>query len=132
MKIIKRIMLLLSLFFFCGAIYAQESDNPHSASLAAVRAGNLTKLKDLLEKRGANINSRNRPGESLLLMSIKAGNKEMINYLLEKGANIETANTSKVTPLMAAAFAGDIDTLEKLLSKGADVHALDQLKKSVC
>ena len=125
MKIIKRIMLLFSLIFFCGAINAQETDNPHSASLAAVRAGNLAKLKDLIENRGANINSRNRPGESLLMMSIKAGNKDMINYLLEKDANVNTPNTSKVTPLMAAAYAGDMDTVEKLLAKGADIHALE-------
>jgi len=119
MKSIKRIFIFLwvAAAFFCAAATAEEVDNPHSASLAAVRAGNLQKLKDLVEKHGANINSRNRPGESLLLMSIKAGHKYMANYLLDKGANIDTPNTSKVTPLMAAAFNGDVDMVEKLLAK---------------
>ena len=96
MKIIKRFLLLIAAVFFCAAAWAEEVDNPHSASLAAVRAGNLQKLKDLVEKHGANINSRNRPGESLLMMSIKAGHKDIANYLLDKGANVEMLRRGEV------------------------------------
>ena len=64
------------------------------------------------------------------MMSIKAGNKDIANYLLDHGANVNTPNTSKVTPLMAAAYNGDLDMVVKLLAKNADVHAVDQLKKT--
>jgi DNA-binding FadR family transcriptional regulator len=67
------------IFFYCGSTQAQEIANPHRASLAALRAGNLQKLKDLVERHGANINSRRRPGESSLMMSIKTGSKEITN-----------------------------------------------------
>ena len=76
-----------------NAVHAQQADNPHSLSLAAVRAGNLPKLQNLIEQQGANMNSRNRPGESLLMMAIKAGHVDIAHYLLDKGANVNVANT---------------------------------------
>ena len=130
MKYVKNIMALLAVFMFCGATSAQQADNPHSLSLAAVRAGNLAKLQNLIEQQGANMNSRNRTGESLLMMAIKAGHVDIAHYLLDKGANVNVANTSKVTPLMAAAFAGDLNMATRLIDKNADIHAVDQLKKT--
>ncbi len=130
MKVFLGIFTLLAAMLFCGAANAQPIDNPHQATLAAVRAGNLPRLKELIDKHGANLNSRNRIGESLLMMSIKAGNAEIANWLLDHGANVQTPNTSKVTPLMAAAFNGDLAMVNRLLDKGADIHAPDQLKKT--
>ncbi|MFM7669478.1 MAG: ankyrin repeat domain-containing protein [Betaproteobacteria bacterium] len=98
--------------------------------MAAVRAGNLVKLRDLLDNHGANLNSRNRIGESLLMMSIKAGKQDIANYLLDRGARVDIASTANVTPLMAAAFNGDLGMVERLLERGADVHARDRLKKT--
>jgi ankyrin repeat protein len=103
---------------------------PHQQSLAAVRAGNLAKLRDLLDNHGANLSSRNRIGESLLMMSIKASKQDIANYLLDCGARVDIASTANVTPLMAAAFHGDLGMVERLLERGADVHAVDRLKKT--
>ena len=108
---------------------AQQVGNPHQQSLAAVRAGNLVKLRDQLNNHGANLNSRNRIGESLLMMPIKAGRQDIANYLLGRGARVDIASTANVTPLMAAAFNGDLGMVKRLLKRGADVHARDRLKK---
>jgi ankyrin repeat protein len=130
MKLITRTFIQILMLSFCIAANSQPVEHPHNEALAAVRAGNLTKLKTLIEQHGANMNARNRPGESLLLMAIKAKNKEIANYLLEIGANVNVANTSKVTPLMAAAFTDDAQMAKKLIEKNADIHAVDQLKKT--
>lgn len=130
MKLMTKILMLVAVFMFCGTTSAQQADNPHSLSLAAVRAGNLTKLQNLIEQQGANMNSRNRTGESLLMMAIKAGHKDIVAYLLSKGVNVNVANTSKVTPLMAAAYSGDAQTATLLVNKDADINAVDQLKKT--
>lgn len=129
MKNMTKYLGLLAVFMICNTTSAQQADNPHSLSLAAVRAGNLVKLQNLIEQQGANMNSRNRTGESLLMMAIKGGQKDIIAYLLSKDANVNVANTAKVTPLMAAAYAGDIQTSILLLNKDADINAVDQLKK---
>ena len=130
MNFLKRASIIFLTIFFCAAAPAQDVDNPHAQSLAAVRAGNLVKLKDLIERQGANLNSRNRIGDSLLVMAIKAGKTDIANYLLDKGANVNVPNTSQATALMAAAFNGDLAIVNRLLDSGADVHAVDQQKKS--
>ncbi len=134
MKVFARIstlwMPLLVALFFCGAASAQSMDNPHQQTLAAVRAGNLPRLQELIEKFGANLNSRNRVGESLLMMAIKSGKADIANWLIDRGANVHTPNTSKVTPLMAAAFNGDLPMVNRLLDKEADLRAEDQLHKT--
>jgi len=129
MRLLDKFLILFVALFFCSATVAQQVDNPHQQSLAAVRAGNLVKLCDLLDNHGANLNSRNRIGESLLMMPIKSGRQDIANYLLDRGARVDIASTANVTPLMAAAFNGDLGMVKRLLKRGADVHARDRLKK---
>ncbi len=130
MKSLRWIFAVFATLSLLSVAAAQTVDNPHQQTHAAVRAGNLPKLKDLIQKQGANLNSRNRFGESLLMMAIKSGKSDIANWLLDQGANVQTPNTSKVTPLMAAAFNGDLGMVNRLLEKNADVHATDQLKKT--
>ena len=77
MKLITQTLFKILMLCFCVAANSQPPENPHNEALAAVRAGNLPKLKMLIEQHGANMNARNRPGESLLMMAIKAKNKEI-------------------------------------------------------
>ena len=131
MKFLNKTLTFFSALTFCVAAAAQQGiDNPHAQALAAVRAGNLAKVKDLIERGGANLNSRNRIGDSLLAMAIKSRKQDIANYLLDKGADAALANTSKGTPLMAAAFNGDIALVDRLLAVGVDVHAADEQKKT--
>lgn len=130
MDILGKSVVFVAALLFCAAAPAQQVDDPHALALAAVRAGNLVKVKDLIEHGGANLNSRNRTGDSLLLMSIKAGRQEMANYLLDRGADASLANTSKGTPLMAAAFNGDLALVDRLLARAVDVDAVDEQKKT--
>ncbi len=130
MNCFRRMYAVLALLFFCGSAIAQSVENPHQLTLGAVRAGNLSRLKELVEKHEANLNSRNRLGESLLMMSIKSGKTDIANWLIDQGANVQTPSTAKVTPLMAASFNGDLAMVNRLLEKHADVHAIDQLKKT--
>ncbi|MFZ9238182.1 MAG: hypothetical protein ACO23B_05915, partial [Burkholderiaceae bacterium] len=45
MKLVNTFLIFLMALLFCGATAAQQVDNPHQQSLAAVRAGNLAKLR---------------------------------------------------------------------------------------
>ncbi len=130
MKFFVHLVGLTAALFFCVAASSEPVDNPHQQSLAAVRAGNLPRLQELVEQHGANLNSRNRIGESLLVMAIKGGKSDIANWLLDRGANVQINSTAKVTPLMVAAFNGDLTMVNRLLSLGIDVHAADQQKKT--
>lgn len=49
---------------------------------------NIGKILDLLIKNGANIDARNRHGETALLVGARCGNKHVVSILLDKGANL--------------------------------------------
>ena len=53
---------------------------------------------------GAAVNSRNRLGESALLMALKKNRAGSRAVLLAAGADVNEAAINGVTPLMAAAF----------------------------
>ncbi len=120
----------MAITFFWATASAQSIDNPYAQVLAAVRAGNLATVKELVEKQGANINSRNRIGETLVMMAIKNGKGDIANYLLDQGADPKIASTAQSTTLIAAAFNGDLPMVNRLLDKGVDLHAADQQKKT--
>ncbi|ROW03710.1 hypothetical protein VMCG_05381 [Cytospora schulzeri] len=49
---------------------------------------NIGKILDLLLENGANIDARNRRGETALLIAARCGNKHVVSNLLDRGANL--------------------------------------------
>ena len=81
-------------------------------------------------REGANVNSRNRLGESALVIVLKKNRLDLAEVLLAAGADVNLPAVNGITPLMTAAYAGHVDMVKTLLDKGADVAAPDRLKKS--
>src|ERR1700741_498199 len=81
-------------------------------------------------EEGAAVNSRNRAGETPLILWVKAGNAGMVAWLIEKGAAVNQDALDRTTPLMAAAFAGRADIMQTLLDAGADIERKDQVFKT--
>lgn len=96
-------------------VYARDGDGP----------GIRRTLSD-----GADVNSRNRVGETALLIALKKNNLEIAQLMLAVGTDVNIAAVNGVTPLMAAAYTGQAEIAGKILAKGADVKAVDRLGKS--
>jgi len=79
---------------------------------------------------GAAVNSRNRLGESALLMALKKNRADLAQLVLDAGADVNEAAINGVTPLMAAAYAGNVDLTRTLLTRGADVAPADRIGKT--
>jgi len=79
---------------------------------------------------GAAVNSRNRAGETPLILWARAGNAGMVAWLIEKGARADLAALDRTTPLMAAAFAGNVQIMQTLLDAGAEIDTADQVFKT--
>jgi len=79
---------------------------------------------------GAAVNSRNRAGETPLMLWARAGNAGMVAWLIEKGARVNLAAVDRTTPLMAAAFAGHVQIMQTLLDAGAEIDTADQVFKT--
>lgn len=69
---------------------------------------------------GADVNTGNRFGHTLLLFAMEAGNHEMVTALLEAHADVNREGPEGRTPLLIAIRAGDTETIRLLLRAGAD------------
>jgi ankyrin repeat protein len=84
---------------------ATEDLSLNAQLLAAARNGDETAVARSLE-RGAAPDSRNRSGDTTLLIACTKGLTGMARLVIERGANINQPNLDGVTPLMAAAHGG--------------------------
>ena len=114
----------------------------------AIRSGDLSQVKSLLDANPSLSSSQNESGASALLMSIYTGRHEIRELLLARGATLElheaaaAGNLDRVKrfveknraaaksfspdgfPIFAlACFFGHFDTAHYLARQGADIHA---------
>ena len=92
----------------------------------AVLAGDLAKTKALLSK-GADCNSTNEEGVTLLMLAAGAGHYEMVELFLEAGATVDATDARGWTALMKAIFNYDLnrgfpDVVSLLIDAGADIE----------
>jgi hypothetical protein len=73
-----------------------------------------------LVKQGANLNSRDDHGFTLLSQCAMNGHYKSTRFLLEHGANANVADREGVTPLMMAAYTGCTPLVAMLLKHGAN------------
>lgn len=124
--------------------------------LEAVKAGDVTKVKALLESDPALVNARDESGNSAILLAVYYGRKNVVEAVLARdpGLNIfEAAAVGDVdrvvalteddpdrvnafshdgfTPLGLASFFGHKDAVETLLEQGAEVNVTSQNKMKV-
>ncbi len=93
----------------------------------AVSSGNLVSVRRMLAA-GAEINSRDREGATLLMLASHAGNLPMVLALIEAGADVNASDERGWTPLMKAAYNAELDrgfadVAQALIDAGANVEA---------
>jgi ankyrin repeat protein len=119
------------------------------AFFAAVKEGDLARVKELLDADASLAQVRSGTGETPILTSIFYGRQQIRDFLLARGIELDvfeaaaSGNLGRVTQLIAqdassvntfspqgfpalalAAFCGNGDIVKFLLSKGADVNAV--------
>jgi len=126
----------LILSFFCciaAAAIAQNATEDNLSTnarfLMAARNADAAALARELAA-GAAVNSRNRLGESALVIVLKKDRVDLANVLIDAGADVNLAAVNGITPLMAAAYGGHDAIVKRLLAKGADIRAVDRLQKN--
>ena len=112
-----------------AALAADEDLSTNARFLMAARNADSAALQRELAA-GAAVNSRNRLGESALVIVLKKNRSDLANALIDAGADVNQAALNGITPLMAAAYAGDNAIVKRLIEKGADLRATDRLQKN--
>ena len=81
--------------------------------------------------RGADVNARERRGQTALMWAAAEGHAEVVEALLRAGADFRTPLPSGFTPLFFAVREGRTEVVRVLLKAGADVNEAMQPQKAV-
>jgi hypothetical protein len=79
----------------------------------------------MLVKKGANVNERNKLGDTALNIAAKNNASGVVSLLLANEANVENVNLEGQTPLLSAAGSGASEAANVLIKAGADTSKKD-------
>jgi len=99
----------------------------------AAKAGNLEKVKELIEKKTIKVDRRDIKRKTPLIYAVEYGHKDVVEYLISKGADVNKKSgrsANENTALHYAAGEGDSDILRFLIEKGADVDKTNKSKRT--
>lgn len=113
----------LTLTMLIGATaHAMEPENKGSQLLNAAIAGDLARVKSLVES-GAPVNYTAKGEATPLIEAAYAGHTDVVKYLIEKGAHLNELGTNRLlTALMWAVLGGHMSTINALIKAGADLN----------
>ncbi|XP_031335923.1 ankyrin repeat domain-containing protein 17-like isoform X2 [Photinus pyralis] len=98
-----------------------ETESNHDTALTLACAGGHEELVELLIKRGADIEHRDKKGFTPLILAATAGHEKVVETLLNNGADMEAqSERTKDTPLSLACSGGRYEVVELLLNRGAN------------
>jgi ankyrin repeat protein len=97
----------------------------YSALHLAAKSGNSAVI-DMLREAGADLEAKDKRGDTALHIAAKNGNIEVMAKLKELGADLEAKDGSGKTALHFAAANGKIEVMAKLKELGADLEAKDK------
>ena len=99
----------------------QSAEFRPTTILDAVLVGDRPAVEEFIA-RGANVNSTELDGTSLLMRAIHGRFPEIAKSLVNAGASVSAANRYGVSPLYLAARGADAATMRALLGAGADAN----------
>ncbi len=104
-----------------------------SGGTSPLTPGQHPELVRLLIENGADVNTRDGFGDTVLMFACEQGHLDLADFLLDRGADINQVNNHIFkgrTALMAAARAGRVEAVKLLLAHDAEVNAADSPKET--
>jgi ankyrin repeat protein len=86
----------------------------------AITRGDIHTVRDLLH-RGADVDARDRYGQTGLMRAAHAGHRDIVETLVEHGADLNVTAKFGLTALMLAVVAGHPEIARVLARAGADL-----------
>lgn len=86
----------------------------------AVTQGDVQAVRRLISA-GADVDARDRHGQSALMLAAHRGDLEVAAALVERGADLDVTAKYQLSALMLAVVAGHVDVVRLLARAGADL-----------
>lgn len=96
--------------------------DPNEDLIVAARRGDIIGF-DAALKAGADVNYKNKSGETALLKAVEANRIGLVERLIESDAAVNTADADGYTPLTIASALDHVEIVKLLLKAGADRNA---------
>ena len=98
--------------------------------LMAAYAGNSSDTKYLVTRGGADVDVKDRDGQTPLILAALRGHVKVVEFLVDHGADVEAENRKGQTPLSNAAANGRLEVVRFLVRRGANVDTRDELRRT--
>lgn len=109
-----------------GANVDAVDDNGFSAIFFASSHGNNKCVEVLLKGKGkANVNLRNKYGNTCLFKALESSHLKIVQTLMNSGADVDNVNNFGITPIMQAAWIGKLNCLQYLIERKASLNHQD-------
>ena len=106
-----------------AAAAAIAEDTPAGRLVAAARAGNAERVRELLAEGIPPGAEESKNGHRALHQAAASGKIEVVEVLLDAGAEVDALDGAGLTALMRAAGAASVSAGRRLLDAGAEVNA---------
>lgn len=88
------------------------------------------KLAELLLQNGADVDTKNERGQTLLYGEVnKANNLEIVKLLVKYGADVNAIDNYRIPVISRAVFSRDINIIRFLIDKGVDIESAESSDK---
>ncbi|HUU38846.1 MAG TPA: ankyrin repeat domain-containing protein [Candidatus Desulfaltia sp.] len=96
----------------------------------AAEAGDLAKVKALVEKDPALIKAKDENGRTPLHFAAQGEHLDVLRYLVDKGADLNVLDDNGIAPLLTLAARGQTEAAHLLIDKGADIDIKNPVKQT--
>ncbi len=115
---------LVGLFLAFGLLSLLQAAEIHRAA----EAGDLAKVKALVEGDPALVKAKDENGRTPLHWAARGGHFEVLQYLVDRGADLNAIDNNGIAPLHSLARSGQTEAARLLIDKGADIDIKDPVK----
>ncbi len=115
---------LAGFLFIFGLLSLSQAAEIHQAA----EAGDLAKVKALVEKDPACVKAKDGNGRTPLHLAAQGRHLEVLRYLVDKGADLDALDKNGIAPLHILARSGQTEAVRLMIDKGADIDIKDPVK----